>query len=347
MVFFQSSGFGAKYWNRLFISLTTLTVTVFVGGCGMKSKGLDAEIKGNTTKEFFESCYEAYLSIREANPNEFEALKGTSHAFLDTTQPKDAAAFQISGPYICKSHAESIQQAALTDNVNLKTLREIYVWRIKYEIDSDKDWKLNAEKIKDEPDYGIRKVQQEYLKATLKKIKENQTFYTVFTGKSYGPTDLVLPNLAPTAKSDQIIHTLKAGEQPVTPPAPPVPAPNPVPAKNPSTVSPQASTQPTWTPSFDCTKASIFSEKAVCTDTLLGKLDGALSQNYKYILASNIGDGGRMDLRATQKKWLSERNKCIENRCLASSYRKRIDEICGYSVISGIHPICTNSDEIE
>jgi uncharacterized protein len=80
---------------------------------------------------------------------------------------------------------------------------------------------------------------------------------------------------------------------------------------------------------------------------MLGKLDGALSENYKYMLASDIGDGARSDLKATQKKWLAERNKCTDNQCLANTYRKRIDEVCEYPVISGVHPICTSSDEIK
>lgn len=102
-----------------------------------------------------------------------------------------------------------------------------------------------------------------------------------------------------------------------------------------------------WAPSFDCTKASTPIERAICSDPLLGQLDGALSENYKYMLASDIGDGARNDLRATQKKWIAERNKCTSNQCVADAYRKRIDEVCEYPVISGVHPICASSDEIK
>lgn len=99
--------------------------------------------------------------------------------------------------------------------------------------------------------------------------------------------------------------------------------------------------------SFDCAKAKTFVEKEICGNSLLGKLDDALSENYKYMLASNIGDGARKDLRATQKKWLSERNKCTNNKCLVDEYQKRVDEICDYPVISGAHPACTYSDDIK
>ncbi len=111
--------------------------------------------------------------------------------------------------------------------------------------------------------------------------------------------------------------------------------------------APQATPQATWKPSFDCAKASTFSEKAICSDTLLGKLDGALSENYKYMLASDIGDGARNDLKTTQKNWLVERNKCANNQCLVNAYRKRLDEVCEYPVISGAHPNCTSSDDIK
>ena len=101
-----------------------------------------------------------------------------------------------------------------------------------------------------------------------------------------------------------------------------------------------------FSPSFDCAKASTFSEKAICSDTLLGKLDGALSENYKSMLASNIGEEARSDLKTTQRKWLTERNKCTSNQCLANVYRKRVDEVCDQTVISGVIGSCTNSDDI-
>lgn len=145
-------------------------------------------------------------------------------------------------------------------------------------------------------------------------------------------------NKGDATKPAEAPPTPKPAEQPITSPAP---------ATDPIAEKPQASQQTTWTPSFDCTKASTFSEKAICNDPLLGKLDGALSENYKYMLASDIGDGARNDLKTTQKKWLVERNKCTDNQCLANTYRKRIDEVCEYPVISGVHPICTSSDEIK
>lgn len=99
--------------------------------------------------------------------------------------------------------------------------------------------------------------------------------------------------------------------------------------------------------SFDCTKAKTFVEKEFCRDPLLGRLDEALSDNYNNMLLGNIGSGARKDLKATQRAWLLKRNKCTTRQCLIDAYRKRIDEVCDYPVISGVHPICTYSDEIE
>ena len=129
-------------------------------------------------------------------------------------------------------------------------------------------------------------------------------------------------------------------------PTPRWPLPEPAPVAVAKVEQPQAS--PTkWKPSFDCTKASNFSEKTVCSDSLLGQLDGALSENYKYMLASDLGDGARADLKTKQRGWLTERNKCTDNKCLTASYRKRVDEVCDYPVISGLHPICINAADIK
>ena len=99
--------------------------------------------------------------------------------------------------------------------------------------------------------------------------------------------------------------------------------------------------------SFNCAKAKTFVEKEICSNSQLGKLDDALSENYKGTLASNIGDGARKDLRAEQKKWLSERNKCTNNMCLIDKYQKRVDEVCDYPVISGVAYSCVSSDEVQ
>lgn len=97
--------------------------------------------------------------------------------------------------------------------------------------------------------------------------------------------------------------------------------------------------------SFNCDKAATLVEKAICSNNNLGKLDDVLSENYTAMMASDIGDGARKDLIATQRDWLTTRNKCTTVQCVEILYRQRIDTVCEYPVISGIHPICVNSDE--
>lgn len=99
-------------------------------------------------------------------------------------------------------------------------------------------------------------------------------------------------------------------------------------------------------PSFDCAKAATAVEKIICSDALIGKLDGALASNYKTMIAANIGDGALTELKSKQKEWMASRNNCADNQCLINAYKARIDEVCEYPVLSGIHPECLMSDDI-
>jgi uncharacterized protein YecT (DUF1311 family) len=98
--------------------------------------------------------------------------------------------------------------------------------------------------------------------------------------------------------------------------------------------------------SFDCTKASTFVEKTICSDPLLGKLDDALSKNYKQMIVTDFG-GSVIDLRNEQRQWVSSRNKCTTRECLIVAYKKRIDETCDYGVLSGVHPNCVHAEDLE
>lgn len=98
--------------------------------------------------------------------------------------------------------------------------------------------------------------------------------------------------------------------------------------------------------SFDCSKASSFSEKNVCKNELLGKLDDALSKNYKSMLTADFG-GSKDELKQEQRAWLQSLSVCTTESCLIDSYKKRIDETCEYGVIKGIHPECALSSEFD
>lgn len=109
----------------------------------------------------------------------------------------------------------------------------------------------------------------------------------------------------------------------------------------------QSMTGPARAASFDCSKAASHVEQEICTDGLIGRLDEAMAANYKAMLFSNIGTGAIRHLKATQRAWLSIRNKCTTRQCILDAYRKRVDEVCDYPVISGVHPGCASADELE
>lgn len=105
--------------------------------------------------------------------------------------------------------------------------------------------------------------------------------------------------------------------------------------------------EPSESASFDCKRAETYQEKLICSDSTLARLDNAIADNYAAIAASGIGDGAMRDLKFTQREWLKARDKCADKGCLVSSYRDRIDAVCDYPVITGVHPSCIKSDEIE
>ncbi|MDN5041928.1 hypothetical protein O8C80_01145 [Aliarcobacter butzleri] len=97
-----------------------------------------------------------------------------------------------------------------------------------------------------------------------------------------------------------------------------------------------------YNPSFDCSKVKKDSvEYMICTDNILSKSDEILAKNYQYMLSSDIGKGTKLELKISQKKWIIKRNLCSTKDCIYEEYKQRINEICDYPVISGVHPICT------
>lgn len=97
--------------------------------------------------------------------------------------------------------------------------------------------------------------------------------------------------------------------------------------------------------SFDCQKAGTTIEKQICSDDYLSGLDDLLGSNYKKMMASNIGSGAQENLKSTQLQWLRSRNRCQDRQCLVNAYKVRIEEICAYPVISGMHPGCGTPED--
>lgn len=69
-------------------------------------------------------------------------------------------------------------------------------------------------------------------------------------------------------------------------------------------------------PSFDCAKAQVAAEQAICGAPALARKDLALAQAYNQALAATKG-ATRKSLRETQRQWLFQRNACgVQAACL-------------------------------
>lgn len=75
--------------------------------------------------------------------------------------------------------------------------------------------------------------------------------------------------------------------------------------------------------SFDCAKAGTKTEKLICADAELSKLDEALAVAYADALKST----DPASLKAAQKAWLKRRNRCGNVACIQAAYRQRAGAI--------------------
>ncbi len=76
--------------------------------------------------------------------------------------------------------------------------------------------------------------------------------------------------------------------------------------------------------SFDCAKAKTATEKLLCSDDELGRLDEELAKAYGAA-AKRLRDGG---LRKAQATWRQrQRDACKDAPCLRARMQERIDEL--------------------
>jgi uncharacterized protein len=84
-----------------------------------------------------------------------------------------------------------------------------------------------------------------------------------------------------------------------------------------------------WSADFDCHQASGPTERAICADAELSRLDAQLAQTYRDALQANAKDhiqGNRRGLIREQKNWLTYvRNVCADAACLRAAYQARIE----------------------
>lgn len=83
-------------------------------------------------------------------------------------------------------------------------------------------------------------------------------------------------------------------------------------------------------PSFDCTKASLPAEKAICASPELGALDRELASTFNDTVRNGAA-AQQSRQRTAQKTWLAQRNACATTAdtpvCLRETYRRRIVEL--------------------
>ena len=78
---------------------------------------------------------------------------------------------------------------------------------------------------------------------------------------------------------------------------------------------------------FDCAKAASPTEKAICANAALSKLDGDLAVAWKQALGKG---GDTAALKAAQLKWLKQRDRCGgDEQCLGDRYRERLASLNG------------------
>ena len=80
-------------------------------------------------------------------------------------------------------------------------------------------------------------------------------------------------------------------------------------------------------PSFDCSKAAIGAEIAICNDEKLAVLDVLMANTYNK-LRRNIPSLEQEILFEQQVEWLKERNACAENTtCLENAIQERATDL--------------------
>lgn len=92
-------------------------------------------------------------------------------------------------------------------------------------------------------------------------------------------------------------------------------------------VQPQPRPQPERaSPSFDCDKARTRSERAICADPGLAALDQQMAAQFNSALMQANREQRRL-LERTRGRFLSYRDRCSTNPCIAETYRSRMREI--------------------
>jgi uncharacterized protein YecT (DUF1311 family) len=131
------------------------------------------------------------------------------------------------------------------------------------------------------------------------------------------------PSPAPDAAEPVDNRATDPTPQTQAPPVP-IPAPPPPPAIEPGPTRPAPSASAR--PSFNCANARTRGERAVCGDSGLASLDRQMAAQFNRAMA-NASPGEREMLVRSRGRFLSFRDRCGSDSCIADAYRGRIAEI--------------------
>lgn len=80
--------------------------------------------------------------------------------------------------------------------------------------------------------------------------------------------------------------------------------------------------------SFDCRKAKLFVEHAICDNQDLSNLDDELRMQYDSALTDNKNPAL---FKKQQMQWLKQRDTCQTVDCVKKSYKQRINALNKYN----------------
>lgn len=86
----------------------------------------------------------------------------------------------------------------------------------------------------------------------------------------------------------------------------------------------QVTAQLPTAPAFDCRAAEQTVEHWICASPELMLADRRLTEAYQIARAKPDGDAALRAVRAEQLRWLRQRNRCEDTRCVAAVYAQRI-----------------------
>lgn len=94
----------------------------------------------------------------------------------------------------------------------------------------------------------------------------------------------------------------------------------------PNAVQPEQEQQAQSGPSFDCRNARSRTEVTICNDPGLSSLDREMATNFNRAMIG-ADQRQRQLLQGSRARFLSYRDRCATNQCIADVYRSRMQEI--------------------